>query len=422
MTSSNAPRQIEIQLGHLCNNRCVFCVSGQETALGNARVLETETILAQVRGAHAAGHRKLTILGGEPTLQPGFLEVVREAARLDFEEIVVFTNGAKTARAAFVDEILATGGRITWRISLQGATREAHERTTKKPGSFARIERTLENLAARRQTITINMCVVQSNYESVSEFPALLRRYAPHVTQLHLDMMRPLDAGKRSDDELRATLPRYADLARPFARMIAGLPRGFDVNLGNVPACIAPELSRWIHHDGEPTATISVDGGGALSKPWNKYLVKARDKVKLSTCASCAFEPTCSGVYETYLRLSPHFAADLRPVPRDLPPTVATRLHALRRSAPFDPLVWREVRHGERTEIVLDAPDGSVARVWLGETNGVASGGYAVDGNATDDVRRGLSSVMRALGLLSTPGEAAAVRPNRADPARAARD
>ncbi len=153
-------KQIEIQLGHMCNNRCVFCVSGQETARGNAGPLDAAPMIAAITRAHGEGHRKLTLLGGEPTLQPGFLDVVRHAVALGFEEIVIFTNGVKTAREAFLDEILATGGRFTWRISIQGATEEAHERTTLKDGSFGRIVRTLEGLARRGERITVNMCVV----------------------------------------------------------------------------------------------------------------------------------------------------------------------------------------------------------------------------------------------------------------------
>ena len=38
-------RQIEIQLGHMCNNRCVFCVSGQRTTLGEAGPMPAEPIL-----------------------------------------------------------------------------------------------------------------------------------------------------------------------------------------------------------------------------------------------------------------------------------------------------------------------------------------------------------------------------------------
>lgn len=291
-------RQVEIQLGHMCNNRCVFCVSGQQTAVGRARPLETDPILARIEEAFAQGHRKLTLLGGEPTLQPGFLDVVRRAVSLGFEEIVLFTNGVKTARAAFIDEILATGGNFNWRISIQGATEEAHERTTKKEGSFARIVKTMENLRERGQKITINMCVVRSNYESVDQFPKLILPFG--VRQLHLDMIRPLDAGERSRSEMREMLPYYGDMVPALERMIAGFPEGFDVNIGNLPFCIAPRLSRWIRHDGEKTYTIAIDGENELSEPWNKYEVKRRDKLKLASCRQCVFDARCSGIFETY--------------------------------------------------------------------------------------------------------------------------
>jgi len=309
-------RQIEIQLGHMCNNRCVFCVSGQRTALGEAGPMPVEPILDQIRLARSNGHRKITLLGGEPTLQPGFLRIVQETVDLGFEEIVLFTNGAKTARADFIDAVRATGGRFTWRISIQGATLESHERTTKKPGSFGRIVRTLEHLAARGERRTVNMCVVRSNFEDVDRFPELV---LPHgVSQLHLDMVRPLDAGARTEDELREMLPRYSELAPPLRRMIAGFDEGFDVNIGNLPQCIAPDLAPWIHHDGEPTETVAIDGDDRLSRPWNKYLVKRRDKQKPERCRTCVFDSRCSGVFETYARfygfgeLMPIAASQLR--------------------------------------------------------------------------------------------------------------
>lgn len=290
--------QVEIQLGHMCNNRCVFCVSGQETALGRARPLDREPILAEIRKAFVAGHRKITLLGGEPTLQPAFLDVVRETVRLGFEEIVIFTNGVKMARAAFVEEILATGGRFTFRFSLQGATEEAHERTTRKDGSFARLVQSMKHVHERGQKLTVNMCVVQSNYESVDVFPDLILPLG--ASQLHLDMVRPLDAGVRTESEFSQMIPQYSAMVPALERMTRGFPQGFDVNIGNLPYCISPQLAPFIHHDGEKTMTIAVDGDKKLSKPWDKYLVKRRDKSKPETCKQCVFDARCSGVFEKY--------------------------------------------------------------------------------------------------------------------------
>jgi MoaA/NifB/PqqE/SkfB family radical SAM enzyme len=413
-------KQIEIQLGHLCNNRCVFCVSGQETARGNARALDASPVIAEITRARAAGHGKLTLLGGEPTLQPGFLDVVRHAVALGFEEIVIFTNGAKTARPGFVDEILATGGNFTWRISLQGATEEAHERTTLKDGSFARILRTLANLHDRRSRITVNMCVVSSNYASIPVFPALLLPFG--VTQLHLDMVRPLDAGDRTEDELRAMIPRYSDMVPALTAMVRGFPEGFDVNLGNLPYCIAPHLAPVIHHDGEPTLTVTVDGDTELSKPWDKYAVKRRDKSKPASCDACVLSPRCSGVFDAYRHF--HGTDELVPITREQlraidpegrllpsPPdpapatpvarTIGARLARLQQAAPFGRLVWREVivsEAGGRAEIVFDGPAGERATVWLTEAAGRAAGGYRVDpGEPTAALVEGLRAVMDAL-------------------------
>jgi MoaA/NifB/PqqE/SkfB family radical SAM enzyme len=311
-------RQVEIQLGHMCNNRCVFCVSGQRTALREAFPIAADPVIEKLRQARERGLTKVTLLGGEPTIQPEFFTVLRAAIDLGFEEIVIFTNGVKTARAGFVDEILATGGNFTFRLSFQGATGRAHDRTTKKLGSFERLRESLANLRDRGQRITINMCVVRSNYESVEAFPALILPFG--VTQLHLDMIRPLDAGERTEGEMREMLPRYSDMVPSLTRMIAGFPAGFDVNIGNLPYCIAPELAPFIHHDGNTTFTIAVDGDDSLSEPWDKYENKRRDKVKLESCRTCVFDAQCGGVFDTYRRF--YGREELVPVTRARLPIV----------------------------------------------------------------------------------------------------
>lgn len=412
-------QQVEIQLGHMCNNRCVFCVSGQRTAMGEAGPMPIEPILDAIRDARARGHAKITLLGGEPTLQPGFLDVVRECVRLGFEEVVIFTNGAKTANAARVDELLETGANITWRISIQGATKRTHERTTHKDGSFDRIVRTLEHLRARGQRVTVNMCVVGSNFEDVDRFAELLPRH--DVVQLHLDLMRPRDAGRRTEDELRAMMPRFAEMTPPMVRMVRGLPAGFDANLGNLPYCVAPELAPWIHHDGERTETIAIDGDDKLSRPWDKYLVKRTDKIKTARCASCAYDARCSGVFDRYAGF--HGASELVPIrlmhPVNGPDAIherrawmsaglASALARLRAAAPFGSLRWIEQRLApERAELVLETPDGGARAIFhLDVRAGRASSGYRVEGTPDDALREGLSALVAA--LRRAPAEAEA--------------
>ncbi len=291
--------QIEIQLGHVCNNRCVFCVSGQLTEQGLARSIPEDPVFATLEAARARGARKLTFLGGEPTLQKSFLPALRKAVDLGFEEIVIFTNGVKTRRPEYIDQIVRLG-RFTWRFSIQGGNAEAHDRVTGRVGAFQRIVDGMAHLKALGQDITANMCINELSYRSLPDYPALAAEYG--LRQLHIDMIRPADAGARTDAYLRDIMPRYADMAPFIAQMLEGFARlapEVDVNIGNYPYCLVPEWAHKVHHDGEATMTVAVDGD-QLSEPWDKYTSKRSDKRHPAACDGCVFKPQCNGLFDKY--------------------------------------------------------------------------------------------------------------------------
>src|SRR5580698_7519586 len=156
MISAEGPRgMFELQLGHLCNDRCVFCVSGLLTSRGKAPLLRVEELHRALEDAAASGYRRVTLLGGEPTIQPHFLDVVRRAVALGLE-VVVFSNGSKAGRTDLVDQVAATGGSFEWRFSFQGATREAHERVTRRRGSFDQLVAAVERARGHGHRVTVN--------------------------------------------------------------------------------------------------------------------------------------------------------------------------------------------------------------------------------------------------------------------------
>lgn len=297
--------RFEIQLSHVCNNRCVFCVSGQMTELRMTKPTPLPDIKEKFDEAAARGITKVTIMGGEPTIHPTFFPTVEYALELGFEIIEIFTNGARLDKQAFVDRVMAIGkDRLVWRISIQGWDRETHDLTTKKPGAFDRIIKGIETLAALGQSITCNMCVVEQNYRSLALLPEFVQKYP--IEQVHLDMVRPRDSGVRTEDYLDGIMPDYADLGRVMRIMFEGLDAvapGFDINVGNLPFCQLPEWAHRIHHGGNKTYTVSAEGPGRLSVvAWDKYEDKKSDKIKLDSCGSCVFERRCDGFFDLYAR------------------------------------------------------------------------------------------------------------------------
>jgi MoaA/NifB/PqqE/SkfB family radical SAM enzyme len=312
VTSHARGHDFEIQLGHLCNNRCVFCSSGELTRQGAARHIALEPILEAIQEAHASGARRLTFLGGEPTIHRGFIPALERSVELGFDQIVIFTDGVMFPRPGFIDRIVRLGGNLEWRISIQGGNEQAHVQTTGRLDSFRRILVGLERLQALGQRVTANVCVTSSNYRSLPDYPALVSRWG--IRQLHLDMVRPSSAGPRSDDYLREIMPRYSDLAPFLRQMLERFERtdaGIDVHVGNLPFCILPEWSHRIEHGGSKTVTRAADESG-LELPIDKYEWHASLRRYAEACDRCVFRRRCTGVFEEYLRL--HGTDELTPV------------------------------------------------------------------------------------------------------------
>jgi sulfatase maturation enzyme AslB (radical SAM superfamily) len=384
VTSSGHGHKFEIQLGHLCNNRCVFCSSGQLTAMKIARAVPLEPIIEALEAARAAGAWHLTFLGGEPTTHKRFLDVLGKAVELGFEHIVIFTNGVMFPHPGFIESVLALGN-FEWRISIQGANDEAHVATTERADSFKRILHGLGELQRRGQLVTANMCVNERSYRSLPDYPALLKQYG--VKQLHIDIVRPESTGERDSAYLRELMPRYSDMAPYYDAMLDGFERwdpNFDVNVGNLPYCILPKWGSRIHHGGQETVTKSADATG-LEDSMNKYEWHGSLRTYLPRCDDCVFRSRCTGIFRVYLQLhgedefqpvSPEALLALDPERRNFVLLVEPHLRALRAAiaAPDTrtlPPAWRVERESSedrrrQVEITFLHDRGARARFVLG--------------------------------------------------------
>lgn len=293
---------LEIQLGHLCNNRCIFCVSGQLTEQRLARRIPEAPVLAALDAAAERGIRRVTFLGGEPTIQTSFLPAVQRAQALGFDEIVIFTNGVRTAQPRFLDTVCALGP-FTWRFSIQGGTEQAHDRVTQTAGSFAKILAGMEALAGRPgQRITANACVTALSSDAAPGYVDLVERYG--IDELHLDMIRPESAGLRSASYHRTIQGTYTELAAGLRAMLKAFTLrrpDFDVHVGNLPYCLLPDWTRALHHGGRATATVTTDDRGELLRVHDKYAHQREGMEHPAGCTGCAFRARCRGVPSRYL-------------------------------------------------------------------------------------------------------------------------
>lgn len=299
--------EFELQLGSVCNNRCNFCSSGQDTELGQAGIMPLEQVRHTLDHAYERGFRKITFLGGEPTLYKTFMPSLKYAVERGFDECVIFTNGVKARNAWWIEEAVALG-EFTWRFSIQGGDEAAHDKVTGRKGSFARIVQALEHLAERPgQRLTANMCVNEHSYRSLPELPMLANRLK--LTQMCVDMVRPISTGERSDDYLEGIIPRYDDMAPYIEQMLQGFVQDApecEINLTNFPYCHLPGWAHVMSHGGESTATNTVaggEGGDVEHFEMDKYSYQASGRDHPDGCDGCVFTPICAGVPHKYVEL-----------------------------------------------------------------------------------------------------------------------
>lgn len=307
VTATENGGQIELQLGHFCNNRCVFCGSGQLTERGQADPVAEAALTAALQAAAARGLRRVTFLGGEPTIQDSFLPGLRSAVALGFQELVIFTNGARLGDARFVDAVetivaaAPSPVALQWRLSLQGGDEASHDRAVGRPGAFARLLKGMALVQARGRDLTVNMCLTRGSLATLPELAPVLVRHG--VRQLCVDMVRPISAGERSEAWMRAIMPRFAELGAPLrelTRRLQGANPQLDLNYTHVPFCVAPDLAPLLHHGGEPTVTFTADLAERQGV-MDKYAFQASDRRKVDKCETCVFAWRCTGVPHQYL-------------------------------------------------------------------------------------------------------------------------
>ncbi len=87
-------RYMRISLTDACNLRCVYCMPEHMRFRPRAELMQDDEILTIVRAGAELGIEKIRLTGGEPTIRPNLVKLVREIARVPgIRELTMTTNG-----------------------------------------------------------------------------------------------------------------------------------------------------------------------------------------------------------------------------------------------------------------------------------------------------------------------------------------
>lgn len=276
-----------------CNNDCVFC--GLKD-YGIDYLVPLSEIREQLAVFLERGVRRIIFTGGEPTLHPDFVEIIRAARDAGFTNIGFFTNARRIKNAAYIAELKDAGLNAVM-ASLHGRTAEAHDATVKCQGAYAQTVNGLKVLSDSGVRLVVNTPVSSLNVGEITAMFDFVSDLGPSVHRWQLSNIFPTSV-VMSNPGLQ---PDYA-VAREavFEVMNRALSGHLRCVTQEFPLCVIfPWLNESRDLSDERTQMIcrkDVRGDYRRYKPWTSPY-----KTKLASCGPCGMRSVCAGVPLCYL-------------------------------------------------------------------------------------------------------------------------
>jgi len=311
----SALANLELNLGKLCNNRCVFCLDGSAPR-ESRRWVPQQRAVDELQNAFDDGVRSVGLLGGEPTAHPQILEIVDAARSMGYARIALSTNALKLSDAGFA-RALVDAGATRFTVSIHGHRPEDEDALSGRAGNHARKLAAIRNLVALYgeglvpDNVSLNPVVTRRLAGSLPEFAAAFRREG--IRDIRFNLVRT-DACVELGAELTPALSLLApQILRTVATNIRSL--GMSLAFGDVPLCAYPwevlssrELALSVVGEARDLRTrVAVFSAPAdPDRDASRFRWTERKRTALKTkpdavCGGCRLADPCEGVWRSYV-------------------------------------------------------------------------------------------------------------------------
>ncbi len=171
LRASEGPRKVVMNLTYACNNHCTFCAVGTRTQVhGNPERQREWLALYRSRGVTLVDFD-----GGEPTLDPELLPLIRHARSLGYERINVTTNGRMCFYESYA-RTLVRSGVTSLLFSVHGPDARTHAQQVGVAEAFEQTIGGIRNCVREardarhtphRVELGMNITLTKGNYETL---------------------------------------------------------------------------------------------------------------------------------------------------------------------------------------------------------------------------------------------------------------
>ena len=328
-------RNVEINVGKACNNRCVFCIDGMPKR-EERLYMPWEDMKAELEFWHASGSRSVGFLGGEPTTYRWIGESIAHAKALGFTRIAIATNATRLRLLHFTDKLLDAGlTRVT--ISMHGHTPALEDKITRVPGVWAKKVDAIRYLVKRKKEgalpdgLSVNPVIHGWNYRAL---PAMMKFFYDDLglDDMRINFVRPEGYGEGDPD----ITPTYKQVVPFLIKAIVLSEKHWKTQtftFGGFPLCVLPPslrnneylLKKYMgeYRDLSTDCSVRQEGEGfgieKVADGRSRFNWQDRKRFDLKhapdACQTCSKVSLCEGVWKGYVDI--HGQKEFTPIPAD---------------------------------------------------------------------------------------------------------
>lgn len=296
-----------------CNFRCPFCFAAWHddkttSTEGEGRNLPPgKDWFRLIEKMREKGYERLAISGGEPTMHPDIVPLVKRARELGFRSIELQTNGSLLTEKN-VRRLVAAG--ITDAlVSLHSHHEAIFDKITVTNGLFNTVTQGINYLIGMGTNVMLSHVIIKYNVTDLVDFVRYCHAHHPGIREILFFSMQPEARGAKNM-HLWPTLSQVRTHLRPALDECVRLGVGFrmDSQVG-FPMCFVGG------HEHRVDLVDVTQPHETFGEDLSSFRVIERKKVKLPHCSDCFFERACYGFWEDYFTL---FGTEgIVPVPHD---------------------------------------------------------------------------------------------------------
>jgi MoaA/NifB/PqqE/SkfB family radical SAM enzyme len=283
---------LSIHLTDLCNSACSFCVVA--SPFYTKDTVSFDSVVDFLRANANQGFDAVNLHGGEPTIHPRFLDVLRLIRELNYPGVHVQTNGIRLSDPAYVATLMELGVR-SFIVSLHGDEPEVQDSQTATPGGFAKTVAGIRNVKARHGYVRTNTVITRRNRDRLVSIVRLACDLG--VDHINISNLHPVGSAILSRENAMVTFTEMHDQVVSAVNLARGYGRG--VTLEGFPCCAVSEcLDSMLTN---VPRGIRMLARGVVVNDYDEFMAQDMS-VYGERCGECSLRQRCGGVYPQYIQ------------------------------------------------------------------------------------------------------------------------